>query len=132
MALEKGNLRNYTEEQLYDEITKVNSYSLSLPLPLFSCGMKVRVSVLIQNELKIIYLGLMSQNCVVFFFVHLWVRQCRILGFWCIVLRVVFLMLLPAIADCVHMNIFLVLCLIGWRFEWDITDEDLPSFFGGP
>jgi len=31
MALEKVNLRNYTEEQLYDEITKINSYSLSLP-----------------------------------------------------------------------------------------------------
>ena len=31
MALEKENLRNYTEEQLYDEITKVNSHSVSLP-----------------------------------------------------------------------------------------------------
>ena len=31
MALEKGNLRNYTKEQLYDEITKVNSHSVSLP-----------------------------------------------------------------------------------------------------
>jgi len=31
MALEKGNLKNYTEEQLYDEITKVTSHSLSLP-----------------------------------------------------------------------------------------------------
>ena len=32
MALEKGNLRNYTEEQLYDDITKVNSHPLSLSL----------------------------------------------------------------------------------------------------
>ena len=30
MALEKRNLRNYAEKQLYDEITKVNSHSLSL------------------------------------------------------------------------------------------------------
>ena len=32
MALEKGNVRNYSEEQLYNEITKVNSYSLSRPV----------------------------------------------------------------------------------------------------
>jgi len=34
MALEKGNLRNYTKEQLYDEITKVKSHPLSLSLEL--------------------------------------------------------------------------------------------------
>ena len=32
MALEKENLRNYTEEQLFDEITKVNNHPLSLSL----------------------------------------------------------------------------------------------------
>jgi len=32
MALEKENLRNYTEEQLYDEITNVNNHPLSLSL----------------------------------------------------------------------------------------------------
>jgi len=32
MALEKGNLRNYSEEQLYDEVIKVNNHPLSLSL----------------------------------------------------------------------------------------------------
>jgi len=31
-TLEKANLRNYTKEQLYNEITKVNNYPLSLSL----------------------------------------------------------------------------------------------------
>jgi len=32
IALEKGNLRNYTEEQLYMKFTKVNNHPLSLSL----------------------------------------------------------------------------------------------------
>jgi len=32
MAFEKENLKNYTEEQLYEEITKVNNHALSLSL----------------------------------------------------------------------------------------------------